>query len=227
MSFTGAYKEFLGKPLEEATPAEFARVRPRVQELVAQKAPSLLFLKTHSIRGVVDDIPLINADVSAGGIYLVRDPRDVAVSLWHHTGRTLDFASFLLNQRNAYAFGTIEMWGSWSQNVESWTTDPDASLLVLRYEDMLADKTAAFSAVLKHLRQTATPEELAEAIRCSSFDELKSQEKQHGFQEKHPDSKRFFQEGKAGGWRDTLKPQHVDAIVAVHGETMKKFGYLD
>lgn len=227
MSFTSLYKQYLGKAIEQASPAEFARVRPLVQEEVARRAPGIVFLKTHTIRGMLDDVPTVNPAVSAGGIYLVRDPRDVAVSLWRHTARTLDFAVFLMNQRNAYAFGTIETWGSWSQNVESWTEDPDPSLLVLRYEDMLADKTAAFSRILQHLRQTTTPEELAEAIRCSSFDELKGQENQHGFQEKHPDSKRFFSEGKSGGWRDTLKPQHVDAILAVHEPMMKKFGYLD
>jgi hypothetical protein len=227
VAFEALYKEFLGKAAEKATPADFSRVRPLVQEAIARQSPSIVFLKTHSVRGVLDNVPTINPAASAGGVYLVRDPRDVAVSLWHHTGRSLDFAVSLLNQRNAFAFGTIEVWGSWSQNVDSWTEGADDSLLVLRYEDMLADNIRAFSSVLKHVRQTASPQVLVEAIRCSSFDEMKDQEEAHGFQEKHPASQRFFVEGRAGSWREILTTAHVDSIVEAHGATMKRFGYLD
>jgi hypothetical protein len=227
MAFDGIYKRFLGDTFAKATPAQFLRVRPQVQRTIVERSAGVVFLKTHSIRATLDGVPTIDPAVSAGGIYLVRDPRDVAVSLWHHTARSLDFAVELLNRRNAYAYGTVESWGSWSQNVESWTQGADVSLLTLRYEDMLADSDAAFASVLKHVRQSARPEQLADAIRSSSFGELKEQEEKHGFQEKHPDSKRFFVEGKAGGWRDVLTPAHVDSIIAAHGDTMRKFGYLD
>ena len=227
MLFDGIYKRFLGKPISEASPAEILRVRPQVQATIAERAPGVVFLKTHSVRAALDGVPTINPAVSAGTIYLVRDPRDVAVSLWRHTGRSIDFAVELLNRRNAFDFGTRETWGSWGQNVESWTEGADASLLAIRYEDMLADRDAAFAAVLNHVGQSATPDELAEAIRCSSFDEMKEQEDMHGFQEKHPASERFFVGGKMGGWRKTLTPEHVNSIVAAHGPIMKKFGYLD
>jgi hypothetical protein len=229
--FGPLYERFLGKPAFQASPAEIRRVRPMVQAAIAAQTPGLTFLKTHSIRATRDGVPTISPAVTAGAIYLVRDPRDVAVSLQHHIGRSLDFAVGLLNQRDAYAFGqgtnAGETWGSWSQNVASWTDRADESLLVLRYEDMLADPAAAFGAVARHLGLAPGAEALAEAIGLSSFDEMKGQEEKYGFKEKAATTKRFFVSGKSGGWRGKLAPAQVNAIVAAHRPVMKKFGYLD
>jgi hypothetical protein len=225
------YEHFLAKPVFQATPAECRRVRPLVQAAIAAQSTGRVFLKSHNVHAVRDGVPTINPAVLAGAVYLVRDPRDVAVSLQRHTGRSMDFVVALLNQPDAYAFGqggsAGETWGSWSQNVESWTTRSAAGVVTVRYEDMLAQPVTAFGKILSRLGYALTPDQIAEAVRFSSFNEMQSQEDRHGFGEKATATKRFFGVGKSGSWRGRLTPLQLKTIVAAHRPMMKKFGYLD
>ena len=51
---------------------------------------TLVFVKTHNALILVEDAPLITPEVTAGAIYIVRDPRDIAVSFSRHRGRSID-----------------------------------------------------------------------------------------------------------------------------------------
>ena len=75
-------------------------------------------------------------------IYLIRDGRDVAVSYYYTLIRRGlyegDFGPFL----RLFLAGDVDGYGPWHEHVRSWLESPlheDGSLLVLRYEDMLAD----------------------------------------------------------------------------------------
>jgi hypothetical protein len=226
----GLFEKFLGKPLATATEDEVLSVRALVHVTVAERMPNIALLKTHNLLGAMDDAPLINLKPSVGVIYIVRDPRDVAPSLAKHLGCSIDQAIAVMNTRYSTPSGpetAFEMWGTWSQHVHSWTMEPHPANLVVRYEDMLAKPTETFTAIVNHLRQKPTPAQIAEAIELSSFDKLKSQEDQYDFRERSERADRFFATGKAGGWREALTPAQADAIVAAHGEEMRKFGYLN
>lgn len=225
------YERFLGKTLAEASQDETITVRTQVQASIARHFPSPVLLKTHALLGTLGGRPTINTDVSIGAIYLVRDPRDVAVSLARHLGTSIDEAVALINEHDRFVPGNSravgEPWGSWSQNVESWVEGADDTLLAVRYEDMLAEPAKTFASIVAHLQQKATPAQLAEAIRLSSFDELKSQEEKRGFHLRQEGGGLFFASGKSGVWREALSGAQADAIVSAHGETMRKFDYLD
>jgi hypothetical protein len=104
--------------------------------------------------------------------------------------------------------------------------EPHQATLVVRYEDLLTKPTETFTAIVNHLRQKPTPEQIAEAIELSSFDKLKRQEDQYDFRERSERADRFFVSGKAGGWHETLTPAQADAVAEAHGTEMRKFGYL-
>jgi hypothetical protein len=232
LKFNGAYEAVLGKPLAEASLKETIQVRARAQAAIARAAPGLIILKSHYVLGVIDGAPTINADVSAGAVYLVRDPRDVALSLANHMSCPVDEAIQMLNTNDVLTVtesktNVDEIWGSWSQNVESWTSGADDSLLTVRYEDMLSNPVEVFGKVVAHLRKTATPEQIVEAARLSAFDEMRRQEDEFGYNDKPVMTEHFFLEGKAGRWRDKLTPAQVEAIVAANGRTMTHFGYLN
>ena len=175
--------------------------------------------------------PTRGVAVSAGTIYIVRDPRDVAISLAAHNGSTIDNA---ITDMATQGYGTqnsqdaaFEVWGSWSENTLSWTDKPHDAVLVVRYEDMHADPTATFTAVAKHLRQKPTSEQIGEAIALSSFDELRDAEIAAGdFRERSERADRFFREGRAGEWHEKLTPEQARRIEDKHREQMTKFGYL-
>ena len=108
----------------------------------------LIFVKTHQAIVVDRGHPTINFAVTAGAIYIVRNPLDVAISYAHHLGQPIDFAIDFLNLKNAETSVTAkqvyEVYGSWSQHVLSWTRKPHPAIYVMRYEDMLGEPAKNF-----------------------------------------------------------------------------------
>ena len=227
----GLFEEMLGKKLADASRYEVALVRPQVHAAIVQRTGSVSLIKTHAALGQLGNLPTHNLAVSAGTIYIVRDPRDVAISLAAHNGSTVDAA---ITDMATPSYGTqnsehaaFEVWGSWSENALSWTDKPHDAVLVVRYEDMHADPIATFSGVARHLRQKATDEQIAEAVELSSFKELRDAEIAAGdFRERSERADRFFREGRAGEWREKLTPEQVSRIEEAHHDMMAKFGYL-
>ncbi len=227
----GLFEQFLGKPLATATAQEVAIIRPQVHAEIVERSQGVALVKTHAALGQLGNIPTHNLAVSAGTIYILRDPRDVAISLAAHNGSTVDQA---ITDMATPSYGTqnseeaaFEVWGSWSENVLSWTMHPHEAVLVVRYEDMQADPTATFTGVANHLRQKPTPEQIAEAIELSTFKELREAEVTAGdFRERSERADRFFREGRVGEWQEKLSPAQVQRIVDTHGEQMTAFGYL-
>jgi hypothetical protein len=120
----------------------------------------------------------------------------------------------------------MQFLGNWSDHVRSWARAKDFPVLVLRYEDMLADAQAQFERVLRLIGAPMDAAVLAQATRFSSFDVLAEQEQATGFREKGGTQKQFFRKGTSGQWRDTLPGDIVDRIGADHGAVMKRHGYL-
>ncbi len=81
-----------GRPSTTLSFDEICALRPRVHAAIAARSPGTRLVKTHNCAGFVERHPLHAAAVTAGAIYVVRDPRDVAVSLSHHFGLELDAA---------------------------------------------------------------------------------------------------------------------------------------
>jgi len=220
----------LGKFPADAGKDEVAALRARVQAEIAAAGPPLSFVKTHSLRGRSRGHPTINAAVTAGAIYLVRNPLDIAVSSARYLNLSQQAAVQRLNQAGYETFnqagGVYEPYGSWSENVESWTARKEKGLLVLRYEDLLAKGEESFGRLARHLGLQPTPGQLDRAIEASAFARLAEQEKQKTFIERPSSARRFFEAGRAEQWRDELPRALADSIVAAHGATMRRFGYL-
>lgn len=225
------YANLLGKPLQAASVNEVARIRPKVHQMVADRLNTVALIKTHNLLGHVGETPTVNFDVSAGAIYIVRDPRDIVPSLAKHHGTTID-ETIAMMAKSAYSTNNgreqaSEIWGSWSEHVLSWTMTPSETILVVRYEDMLAKPTETFAAMVRHLRQSPPQEQILEAIELSSFDKLQKQEEASDFRERSPRADRFFASGKAGTWREKLTAAQAAEVERVHETQMRKFGYID
>jgi hypothetical protein len=229
-NFTDLYEVQLGyKPTEEHR-KEIAAVRHDVQKWIADEYDGLVFVKTHNGLVMDQDRSIINFAVTSGAIYIVRNPLDVAISLSHHMGTNIDEAIATMgtwdattpvNHKRVY-----EIWGSWSQHVESWTRKPHHAIYVMRYEDMLSNPPKTFGGLARHLLLDATPSQLDLAIERSSFAKLRDQEEKTGFAEKSEKAERFFREGRSDQWKEILSPSQVDRIVKDHREQMARFGYL-
>jgi hypothetical protein len=224
------YEPLLRGSLLQASNDQIASVRPQANAAIAALANQLVGVKTHNALVSHLGTPMINTAVTAGAIYVVRNPLDIAVSLASFMDKSIDAAVEELtregavmptNEKFAYQY-----FGSWREHVWSWTKKPAKQLLVLRYEDMISDPMHSFGRVAAFLRLPVTKKQVEDSIKASSFAKLQKQERTHGFSERPAYSKSFFRTGTAGQWRKELTKAQFDTIRQACAKEMIKFGYL-
>ena len=225
------YEERLGFKPTEKHRKEIAAVRHEVQRSIADQYDGLVFVKTHNGLVVDHGQSVINFAVTSGAIYIVRNPLDVAISLSHHIGKSIDFA---IEAMGTPDFETPiaeervhEILGSWSQNVESWTRKPHRAIYVMRYEDMLSNSQKTFGTLAPaSSSQRDIIAGQAEQSNGHRSQSSRARKRKAGFMEKPETAKRFFRDGRAGQWKEILTPAQVGRIVKDHGKQMARFGYL-
>jgi hypothetical protein len=225
------YRRYDPRPASQYSIADVQRMRPLVHRDLAAMASGTLFVKTHNAAVLVEGVPTVTPEVTAGAIYIVRDPRDVAISFSRHLARSLDATIALMADVEAATGGTdtkvYERLSSWSAHVHFWIRQPNPRLHVMQYEQMLAAPEQAFAEVIRFLGHTPDPARLARAIGFSAFAELRAQEQRAGFSERPPESDApFFRAGQAGQWRTGLTAAQRTRVEQDHGAVMRRFGYL-
>ena len=224
------YQPHLKQPVELCADEEIAAARQNALRGLAARSDGLVFVKTHNALVSHLGFPMIEASVTAGVVYVVRNPLDVVVSLSSFQGTSLDTAIEEMLSKGAMGPTSerfaYQYFGSWAEHVESWTRRPMRQLHVMRYEDMLEKTHDTFSDLTKFLRIPATPSKVRMAIKASSFEKLRKEEDEQGFVERPDTADRFFRQGTAGQWRDVLSPQQITRITDALGQQMQRFGYL-
>lgn len=229
-SSSAQYRKYLKESVDTVDHEVLAKLRPKVQRDYTTYFPDSVFVKTHNFLGKWHGVDLHNMDVTAGGIYVLRNPLDVVLSMTHHFGEDIDGAiARMANEGALTAAGpehVPEFHSSWSRHVESWTGRPNPQLLVVRYEDLTLKPRKFFKQVSTFLGLKPSKERLERAIRNSSFKALKRQEETKGFKEKSEFAQSFFREGKTEQWREKLSEDQIRRIVSDHREQMERFGYV-
>lgn len=229
-SSLGWYQRHAPRPLAEMSEEEIAAIRAKGQADFPRVFPDTVFVKTHNYLGEAHGYPLHNMDITAGGIYIVRNPLDVVLSMTHHFGLDIDAAIARLGNEGAMSPLTEthipEYHTSWSTHVASWTARENPSLLVLRYEDMLARPRRFFRRACDFLGLSPPRERLDRAIRNSSFRALQAQEKRDGFKERSEYAQAFFRSGTKDQWRKLLTSEQITRITDTHAAQMRHFRYL-
>ncbi len=228
-----AFDRSIGIEAVELSLRQQTILRPRAYEVWAAEAKRPLYCKAHDAYCLTPaGEPLFPPAATWGAVYVVRDPRSVAVSLAHHTGSSIDHAITLMADANA-AFSHSgkrahlqlkQHLMRWSEHVESWLSAPFPVHLV-RYEDMKADPHTAFAAIAAALGLPSDRTTIAAAVESTSFSHLQAEERASGFVEKPYKMAAFFREGRSDGWRDALTPEQAARIAATHGEVMRRLGY--
>jgi hypothetical protein len=224
------YAKFDPRPPTQLGAEDLARLRPKVHAAIAASSPNSVFVKTHNALIENAGAAMITQSATAGVIYVVRNPLDVALSYADHLGVQVDDIIDLMAERGfatpASETHVPEHHSDWSNHVASWTAVPHPALLVVRYEDMAAKPAPTFGAVARFLGIDTSRERLMRAVRFSSFKVLKAQEKKSGFVERTPAQQSFFRAGKSGGWRKQLSDAQIRRILADHSEQMERFDYV-
>ncbi len=227
------FDETLGIAAADLSVEQQTNLRPRAYEIWAAEAERPIYCKAHDCYHLTPaGEPLFPGAATRGAVYVVRDPRAVAVSLAHHTGRTIDAEIARMADADA-GFSSSndrleqqlrQQLGTWSEHVQSWLGAP-FPVHVVRYEDMHADPAAAFGAVARFLDLPHEPERIAAAVAATAFARLQEQERASGFMERPRNAAAFFREGRVDGWRTVLTPAQAARIVADHGAVMRQCGY--
>lgn len=170
-------------------------------------------------------------------IYILRDPRDVAVSAANHfqfdrlPGLAAFFRSLprgekfyrhtlyplfvrenyrLERMTEALLQGSAEVhnWVRVSWS-EHWRPYREAGVPIVRYEDLLAAPEEQSIRILRHLGIERTPEQIATAVRNQSFERKKEALLRRG----ETGRAKFLRVGRSGQWQDKL-PAHLQARFA-------------
>lgn len=166
-------------------------------------------------------------------IYVVRDPRDVALSQFHfHRKRKLiddDYPPEKFVTR--FVAGQTSPYGSWGENVASWlaTRSRHSGFLLLRYEDMLEDTARELTKVAAFLQIPPDPARIRKAVDNSSAEQMRKLEKSQGHLWSSTQSTRqdvpFVRVAKAGGWRTGLPDAAVMELETAWAGLMLHLGY--
>jgi sulfotransferase family protein len=166
-------------------------------------------------------------------IYIVRDPRDVALSQYHHHQKrklideSYPFDKFLPR----FLAGETNEHGSWKQNVAGWLAARygDPRFLLLRYEDMIACPQSELGRVAEFLGVAATPQDLARSVEQSSPERMRQLEKINADKNALTKGTRqdlpFVRTAKFGNWKSEMQESSIAAIEAAWAPLMKWLGY--
>ena len=199
------------------TTQEWVAARPQALRALLALKPGFHFVKTHCDMRKCLGQPLIPPELTAGAIYILRNPFDVAHSYARHIagtpdeaiGRMTDPGAALAAQAEERDNGIRQIVGRWDDHVRRWTGAPGLTRHVMRYEDMVADRTGAFRSLLEFLKVPVHFGKLRRVLRNTEFGALRKQEGALGFRERPPGMERFFARGRPGGWREELTPAQV------------------
>lgn len=227
------FSELAGRPNTELTIDEISALRPGVHALIAQRAQGTRLVMTHNFCGSFEGNQTFNWQVTAGAVYVVRNPLDVAVSMTHHFGLTLDEAiDRLADDRVASLNDEVavsHVIGSWSTHVEGWADTAERApgkVIVLRYEDLLENPAKHFAKAARLIGLGQDKARIERAVKHTSFQTLSMLERKHGFVEAVDEKTRFFFKGRANQWRETLNREQVQRVVDAHREQMQRFKYV-
>jgi hypothetical protein len=222
------YRKHLSGPLQLTSRRQMAEARPKVMQDILRANKGAVLLKTHNSR-VEDFTPFIDDRLTAGAIYLIRNPLDVAISLAAFRGISVDEAIADMARKDLLQMPNpsmvYSMIGSWTGNVRSWLDRKDEDTLFVRYEDLVGNPGETLASVAAHMLMRPTPEQLEKAVALSAFERLRAIEDAAG-KGNVTSAPAFFRAGTAGEWRSALQPHQVDRVVAAHGKLMEQFGYL-
>lgn len=186
-----------------------------------------LFVKTHNaaIKFNNEQFPIEN--VTSRVVYIVRDPRDVAVSYAHHFNQSLDEAIKNITSERNYISDPItkkrfQYLSSWDIHVKTWSS-LKVKRLIIRYEDLHLSPQNEVKKLLDFLNINSIIS-IKDIVKKTSFNNLKRLEKKNGFKEA-VNNKNFFRAGKIGDYKN-YKTDGFKLIEKKFSEVMAKYNYF-
>ncbi|MFE4105687.1 sulfotransferase domain-containing protein [Almyronema epifaneia] len=167
-------------------------------------------------------------------IYIVRDPRDVAISYYHHLvkARKLEQSDMIEAWLPDFIAGKFHpQFGTWATHVESWRkgTLGASNFLLVKYEDLLENPVEVLGEVARFLSIPPEQARLEKAIELSRADRMRQLEIEENWQPFAGNMRqdmRFVRAAIAGDWQNHLSTIAVETIETAWRSPMNALGYL-
>jgi len=165
-------------------------------------------------------------------IYVVRNPKDVAVSLyWHYKGYSFfefdrswdEFFELFINGKLFF--------GSWFEHVLGWWSHRDEqNILFLKYEDLKKNLPNGVKKVAKFLNKELTDDTIERIAKQTCFDMMQSKDTAYmdGVAENESNLRKtgpaFFRKGTVGDWRGYFNEEQNKRFDKLYEEKISGVG---
>ena len=236
-------KYFVNFEYDKSNPVSTARYWIKAQEMI-NIDKKIKFLKTHNIYGALNGNEFSNRSNSIGGIYIIRDPRNVITSLMNHFEMNKEDAlKFMLSEKKFIYdffkkndFSDFQFISSWEKNYKSWINNKDFPIKLIKYEDLIKDTFFVVKDLINFIDDTSktnykfNKSKAQNAIQTTNFENLKNIEKNYGFSEsiksKNKNNKiPFFHLGPNNKWQNFFDNDFTNKLNVIFKESLKELQY--
>ncbi len=201
-----------------------------------------MFVKTHHALVKIYEKPFTIEENTRGIIYVVRDPRDVVLSVSNHFNFSIKKSLESLFDRNFFLKWNdtpkeflekkrpLSYISSWKDHYLSWNNHSfKCPKLVLKFEDLVYEKERVIYELVSFFSENYgfefpnLKEKISNIVKSTNFDKLKNSEFKYGFNESV--NKNFFNIGKKNQWIDKLNKEDVIKIEEKFIKILEKHKY--
>ena len=207
-----------------------------VQKHINRQKKNFNFLKTHSGFFKLNNNFFSDQENTLGAVYIVRDPRNVLLSLSNYYSIANNVAlemiineKFNLKDKESLV---VDYVGSWKSHYNSWKF-LDKKVMTIRYEDLVSKTQQVILSIFRFIESLIKSKikidqkKLLNSINSTKFEKLKSLENEGQFTEnKFLEGQSFFNNGLKTNYKTQLDIRFQKIIETNFLEEMKELNYL-
>ena len=201
-----------------------------------------MFVKTHHALLKILNNSFTTKENTLGIIYVVRDPRDVVLSMCNHFSFTIeesidrlfkkDFGIVWDDQGSLYKNKQRPMTfiSSWDNHFMSWNRYVfDCPRLIIKFEDLVYKKKETIKKIIDffinfNFKFSNLDRKIENMITSTDFYQFKKNENTIGFDEAVTNNS-FFNKGTKNQWMDKLSNEQILRIEKPYYHLLKKLNY--
>jgi hypothetical protein len=157
-------------------------------------------------------------------IYVARNPKDVAVSCYHHVRSYGGYDGTWDEYFNLFVQGQV-MYGSYFDHVLPWwqASEKAANILFLKYEDMKQDLAGVVGQIADFVEIPLNQTSLERVLAGSSFRAMKTNEKTNfNWMPQREGTPGQYRKGLVGDWRNQFSPEQSHSFDQLYLQKMSE-----